>query len=348
MNIQETLGLAPVAVYPKNKQDLNGPCKSLLYGVELEMEDVKYWEDWVMDGIIRVADGSLRNNGSEFITQPMNFTTLQEILTKFFVRNKVKESNVTERTSVHVHVNCQDLTSEQVVNICLIYQVVEKLLFAFAGKDREDSIFCVPWHQTTLSGSIFTDIHSILHKLKTWHKYTALNLLPLFEYGTVEFRHLAGQTNVEVILTWCRLIGHMVKYAKENTLEAVEQTLMHLNTNSQYKNLLDAIFKEDAGHLLQFNFTNLLEDGVLDFKFSILSKFNKKEVKSKPLDNDDTYARIRAQVDRAIARPRPAPLLRPAQDRDLTTFWQNQEARLPQISIDDLVAEFTSEEEGDF
>ena len=45
MNIQETLGLAPVAVYPKNKQDLNGPCKSLLYGVELEMEDVKYWED---------------------------------------------------------------------------------------------------------------------------------------------------------------------------------------------------------------------------------------------------------------------------------------------------------------
>ncbi len=274
-------------IYPYNLLDVythksganysDGPDPGLVYGLELEIENTT--PDAVVSGFRADRDGSLRNNGWEFITNPMTYRHQAARLTDFFATNDFTEINYSERCSVHVHTNCRNLTLNQIATIVLIYQVVEKLLFQFVGEDRESNIFCVPLSETTITHKIIDRIaQNDTDVFRDWHKYTALNLLPLLssEQGTIEWRHMAGNCNVDFILTWLRLIGHIYVAAKSNNLEYWTDRLKNLNSNSHYSGLLIDIFKEDVNFLMTPGYERLLEDGVLLLKYSLLPNKKKK------------------------------------------------------------------------
>lgn len=276
-NIQTLLGLAGVERknFPKAVAVPN-PCPTLLYGVELEIEGVGDADSWKVPGMSYERDGSLRNNGMEFITNPMTYSNLKYCLELFFGKNKPTQDNYSERTSIHVHTNCQDLTWEQLRGVCLVYQMMEKLLFSWVGGDRDKNIFCVPWHQTTLTYSVLKDDHEVT-KFRKWQKYTALNLLPLYTQGTIEWRHMYGHGDVDKIMQWCTIIGHIYAYALATPLETIKNNISSLNVSSEYEGFLFSVFQENAKLFTAVPmFAVALEEGILDTKYALMDSPIKK------------------------------------------------------------------------
>jgi hypothetical protein len=268
------MGFDPVAAWTSNKvTPHHNPVPSLLYGLELEIESAN--PEWVVPGMLVETDGSLRNNGFEFILKPMTYSHVQYVLENFFKKSNVNTTNYTERCSTHVHINVQNLTLEQVANICLVYQVFERVLFNWVGEGRSKNIFCVPWYDTLLT---YQACYTLVEKksMPNWQKYTALNLLPMSSIGTIEFRHLEGTNNIPRIMLWCRLIGCIYKIATELDHKTLLNRFMLLNTNSQYADMLQIVFGDDAAELRIGNFHELMEDGVLRMKYSMLNPSPKK------------------------------------------------------------------------
>jgi hypothetical protein len=272
--IREYLGLNAVKPYNNNKAlPLQCADPSLLMGLELEIENVPNWEEMVISGMTSVEDGSLRNSGREFLTSPATFSVVHHTLERFFEKNKLGPDNYSERTSVHVHANCQDLTKEQVAAVCLLYQVFEKLFYAFVGEERDKNIFCIPWDQTLITYSTIDAVLGAkgIHALKNWQKYTGLNLLPLFGLGTVEFRHMAGTNDLEKIGIWLNLIGSLFAYARKHPINDIKDTLINLNSTSAYEDTTHRVFTFWTKHLINVpGYRPFLEEGVLNMKYSLL------------------------------------------------------------------------------
>lgn len=301
--LEKHFGLdAGVRAYTNSKATpIEAACPSLLYGVELEIENAPLWGEWEGYGYSFKEDHSLRNHGIELITQPMTISVLNYCLEKFFERSKVTDRNYSERCSVHVHANCRDMSLDQVSVVALLYQVFEVLLFQFIGADRNKNIFCVPWYETTLTHSVINQLKAGDHgQLKKWQKYTALNLLPLYKYGTIEFRHMAGTHDLKFIIDWCNLIGCLFAYAKEHTLEQTREWIIDLNTTSAYRDTLQTVFGQWADLLRKPGFEILLEEGVLNMKYSLMEK--------KKSGLYETYVQMRADAaGHAEITPDPAP-----------------------------------------
>lgn len=270
-NLREYMGLKAPKVYSQTKR-LAGVDPDLLYGIELEIEGLEAEPEnrvqRCVAGVQYHEDGSLRNNGGEFVTSPMNFATLEDVLTGFFHKNKFTEENYSERCSVHVHANCQDLTINQIRLVIAVYQVLEKVLFNFIKNDRENNIFCVPLSESIIGTRIMTSPEELMQLAhRKWRKYTALNLLPLFTQGTLEFRHMAGTKDYGYILQWCDIIGSIFKYARNNQFDTIIKDIQRLNTSSAYGTFMQGVF---PGHLYDIlavgKFREHLEEGVINMK----------------------------------------------------------------------------------
>jgi hypothetical protein len=209
-------------------------------GTEYEIEDIKYIKlpqhetlnrnmlnlsdhtpYWIGD-VGLVHDGSLRNNGVEFITKPLGF---DDALNTFKILHDgltLGPDPYTSRTSIHVHVNMASMTMAQLKHFLLTYALLEPVFFEVAGETRKHNIHCVP-----LS---FTILPSIYHKpiqdiVKAWTKYSAFNLMPIKTQGTVEFRHLYGTGDFEVYQKWLTLIKELWDYVYNNDPTYLEKML---------------------------------------------------------------------------------------------------------------------------
>lgn len=308
------MGLKPVTPKTFSKAvALPAACPQLIYGVELEIEDCPHWPDMVVTGLRAERDNSLRNNGMEFITSPMTYSHLAYCLQTFFDKNKFSEKNYSERCSIHVHTNCLNLTVEQIRTIGYIYQMCEKVLYSWVDPSRYNNIFCVPWSQTNITYQTLSEDVDAIKKWREWRKYTGLNLLPLYEQGTIEWRHMSGHSNLEKLLLWCQLIGDIYSYAMAHSLKEVQTQVLELNTNSQYKHMVEAIFGPRAELLEKTpTFDADLEDGVINLKYASSTHAS---VKKQPVTLEgamDFVAEIQlANMEREV-RLRAAPRIRPA------------------------------------
>ena len=216
-----------------------------MVGIEIEVENITnslhplaYWD-------IK-ADGSLRNNGVELVSVPLQIKQVQLALEHVYnvltANNKPDFSN---RTSVHIHVNCRDLTQNQIYNFILLYALFEKHFYAFAGNKRMNSIFCVPLFRTNQLNVLDNVVYGLS---PNWHKYCGINLLPLYQnqvtqgYGTIEFRHLYGTSNQREILEWINDIMCLRKYACEISKDDLLKNIKEMNTTSSYISLYSQVF----------------------------------------------------------------------------------------------------------
>lgn len=270
----QMFGLPVVGAY--TRYDLYAPLKfeeekcispDLIMGIEIEIEDARRMHP--IGPITVENDNSLRNNGLEFITLPLFHKHALAVLKNFYQQNKVTEENYSERCSTHVHVNAGNLTLEQIGDLCLLYQVVEDLLFKFVGRYRSDNIFCVPWNEAGVSYMLVNNLrdkgtgHSVI---AGWQKYTALNLLPLASKGSVEFRHMYGTCDTEKISQWLNLIGCMFEYIKQVPLEELKKLILNMNTISNYEGWLEQVFQQYTSLLRCPDYQVLLSNGVIEAK----------------------------------------------------------------------------------
>jgi hypothetical protein len=245
-----------------------------------------------------IADGSLRNNGREFVSIPLRGDSVSFAISELHKILSTEKTCIghefTDRTSVHVHMNVRDMEIKDLKNLILTYLVVEPLMYAFVGGDRAKNIFCVPITQSHLTyqlGQIMeVGERDFVAYTRNWYKYTGLNLLPIGKYGTIEFRHMVGTTNEEFLNKWLNMILSLKQYSNSVSLEKNKERILGLNTNSEYFNFLREVFGNDVDLGDIPNVENILEQTSIFIKDVFTVKDNtyktlltKPEIKSAEL-----------------------------------------------------------------
>ena len=244
---------------------------SSLLGIEVEVENIKnpvsIEQLWAGK-----EDGSLRNYGVEFISYPSPAEYAPALFDVLLQEIKRQDTPIfSKRTSIHVHVNVQDISLEQLKSFLILYLCFEKLFFKYAGEERENSIFCVPISQAGYVGiiknllNVQEDRYHIMDILNNWHKYTSMNLRTIKRLGTVEFRHLHGTDNQEIFTGWVKLITSLKEKARNTNLVDLYSSIKDLNTNSQYEMFAYSILG-DARELLSHSLQDLMEENITFIK----------------------------------------------------------------------------------
>jgi hypothetical protein len=255
---------------------------TIYVGVEIELEKVKLNTN-IPSSFEMKHDGSLKLDGKEFVTVPIRVCYLEQELRRLFAC--MPPPLISPRCSIHVHLNARDFTSQELYRFLLLYLIFERSLFHFSG-GRLNNIFCSPLHEDI--DKVKAEINKLYAhdgvRLMGWSKYFALNLVPLWgshdesaRIGTVEFRHMAGTTDVEHIIEWINLIVGLKISAKKMDTQELVKSLGKMNTTSSYNHLVTEVFKDWAVHLLsQPTFKEDVEHGVLMAKMTLPIKNGEK------------------------------------------------------------------------
>ncbi|MGL4352781.1 MAG: amidoligase family protein [Aeromonas popoffii] len=178
-------------------------------GVEVELENVADW-DMNSDYWVIKEDGSLRNNGREFVFRgPTGGKDLYNALVELdtFLTERNPDGNW--RCSTHMHLDVRDMNVKQLKLMILAYVAAEKALFRLSAMHRYTNNFCaaIGFAQDQLqilsNAWSSTDIGEFWNKLQGWNKYSALNLLPMHNFGSVEFRMSDAKWKKNDLLLLC-------------------------------------------------------------------------------------------------------------------------------------------------
>lgn len=232
----------------------------VLIGVEVEAENVIRINPNLHSPTLWAIkdDGSLRNHGREFVTPGVIPASAAEDSLRFLFSEINQDIDFSKRTSIHVHMDVRQLQFKQLLGLLFTYSVVENLLFQFVGNNRRNNIFCVPIIETSIMEKLSKNpVASLTHISTHWHKYSALNLLPISRWGSIEFRHMPGTTNIMHIIQWIDLITSLKVFAYRYTLEEIVDRIIALNSNSRYQQFVESVFGEKCVYL---NMSNLLND----------------------------------------------------------------------------------------
>lgn len=165
-----------------------------LAGVEIELEGITAraprFNYWTAKG-----DGSLRNRGMEFVcSSPWGGRDLYNAAIEIDGWLFTAQPEDTWRCSTHVHIDVRDMTVPQLKRMILAYAVYERILFKCSGFHRYKNNFCVALGfaqelVTTLSSAWHLNDSQFISRLTgNWDKYSSINMLPINQFGSVEFR----------------------------------------------------------------------------------------------------------------------------------------------------------------
>jgi len=174
---------------------------SRLFGIEIEVEGVILSDgDSIIEGtpFYWTEDGSLRNDGIEFISYPLKETKLIRNTKTLLERLEGYGADFSDRCSIHIHVSDKRIEKDP-KGILKDYLFLEDEFFNLFP-ERRGSNFCIPiW-----------DL-SYIPYLNEWSKYLAINFKPFFDgRGTVEFRHGAGTFDINKIKDFIKLINRVL------------------------------------------------------------------------------------------------------------------------------------------
>ena len=274
------------------------PAEDVTVGIEYEIEncrplnqipnDVNTWDAFCAFWQV-TQDGSLRNNGAEFVSKPVTNSEIAAALSllNHYLRNWVPRTTTSHRTGIHVHVNASDLNVPQIFAWVSLYQVFERMLYKYSGH-RDENIYCLPtyaWADNIESAfrELYQNQGDALRLFsRKGHKYAGLNALPLEAQGTLEFRMMHTTHNIEQIGYWVDFLTHVKAYAASK-VEDIDGLLKFLdglatlNTSSKYGALMDAVFPVNNGELLYKDWERDIALGVIQVKENLVHLLQSKE-----------------------------------------------------------------------
>jgi len=181
-------------------------------GIEVEMEghDLYRGEDrfWNV-----VGDGSLRGEGAEYVLSAPCLRNRVEARLNTLSAQLAKNNSTLEpsdRCGVHIHLNCQQNTFNEVINHIILYYIVEDLLLTYCGESREGNFYCLRTRDAgflieNLIGCIRdSDIEQIANAEGV--RYSSLNTTSLGKFGSLEFRSLRTPQHLSEIALWTELL----------------------------------------------------------------------------------------------------------------------------------------------
>jgi hypothetical protein len=182
-------------------------------GIEVEMEgrglDIPYdlIPNWQLDG-----DGSLRGHSVEYkLNQPVKRKEIYSVL-KQLKDAGIKASSQFKpslRCGVHIHINCQEMTEDQVENFICLYLILEGPLTRWCGKDREGNLFCL---RSSDAEALIEQLVECRKRGGLWdimndhYRYSSINPVSLRRFGSLEFRSMATPKNLIRIKKWALML----------------------------------------------------------------------------------------------------------------------------------------------
>ena len=197
--IKDDFGLHPVAAQRE-------------VGIEIEIEgknirfdkEIGYWN--------QTHDGSLRGESIEYVLkQPCNREQVAKRLG--YLENLLKQNKAkiipSDRTGVHVHVNCQEDSFNTVMNMICLYLILEHALVRYCGPDREGNMFCLRAEDAeylvqVLCNAMEDQSFHLATRLPV--RYASVNVTSLARYGSLEFRALRTPSKLMDIKTWVDML----------------------------------------------------------------------------------------------------------------------------------------------
>jgi len=189
------------------------------YGVEVEFEGKGILNNSNLVGANPswkvVADGSLRGESFEAVMRaPLGYSDTIKAVKELYnlVTSNKAVINDSMRAGTHVHVNCLNLTVQQLMTFMAAYYCLEDILVDYLGDERAGNFFCL---RVSDAEEISHAIASALanNRLRNNNiftnenlRYSAMNLVSLSKFGSLEFRALKTPTTVEPILEWLEIL----------------------------------------------------------------------------------------------------------------------------------------------
>ncbi|MGL5565631.1 MAG: amidoligase family protein [Plesiomonas sp.] len=213
-------------------------------GVEIELEGLQGVNRFRSDYWDVKGDGSLRNNGYEFVMRgPTGGVDLRNAVVEIdsFLNGKNPDGNW--RCSTHVHVDVREMNAQQLKHMILIYTVLEKLLFRLSGSHRYKNNFCCALgfaqQQLKVLSRAWTQesTYEFTNRLVNgWDKYSAINLLPMTNFGSVEFRIAEAKWSKGKLMLLCNRFLAIKELAK--SWQGTEDELIEHIVNSDIREIL--------------------------------------------------------------------------------------------------------------
>lgn len=162
-----------------------------------------------------INDGSLRGEAKEYIfTAPCTIDELPYMVNGLFgvFRDFKTKLNNSNRCSTHVHINMKGRTINQATSVLAVWGIFEEALVNWCGIERKTNHFALS----------LQDANSVI---KTWDdylkfgnhgnwsrelKYSALNILTLWDKGSFEFRCGAAADTPDVPIVWGTFLHYFV------------------------------------------------------------------------------------------------------------------------------------------
>jgi hypothetical protein len=202
-----------------NKRQVSGDV-----GIEIEVEGKKLPKhESVQPPWAYMEDHSLRgeDNAEYVLTAPIAFSEVSAALDALWAVFKAKKSKFDDsnRTSVHVHLNCQEFHLNRLTSFMAMYFALEEPLTAWCGDHREGNLFCL---RAVDAPAIITAVKRFIqedgkYKIHDSFHYAGLNPQALFKYGSLEIRTLRGCSDKETIETWVRILERLYNLSADFT-----------------------------------------------------------------------------------------------------------------------------------
>jgi hypothetical protein len=171
------------------------------------MPGLPYWS-YVHDGSLRGVD-----NAEYILTRPIAFKEVNPAITQLFgalagFGSVIDDSH---RTSVHVHLNCQEFHLNRLCSFMALWYCFEEVLTQWCGEHRVGNLFCL---RAKDAPAIIAQLRQFLRKdgsvqLSEHLHYAGLNAHALTKFGSLEVRTLRGCTDPQTILDWVGILERL-------------------------------------------------------------------------------------------------------------------------------------------
>lgn len=178
-------------------------------GIEIEVEgdslpsEIPYY--WRVDN-----DGSLRGEAAEYVLKnPVKRQTYKKALRHLF--KKLKSSTIldTGNAGIHIHLNMQQITIEQVFSFICLYLLFEDPLVRFCGERRAGNLFCL----RTKDAEYLIEYLMEMISNRNWYgfrsdyiRYSSINIGALQQYGSLEFRAMRSTLDIDLLSCWIDML----------------------------------------------------------------------------------------------------------------------------------------------
>lgn len=228
MSLPDVMGFKKSPVKPKSlnkiyniplwsafRGKMNGSRQDGEIGLEIEAEGMNLFSTPISWWVTH-QDGSLRavkdHPPVEYVLRrPISRAEVPQALSYLTKKLKESGSSIVEshRTSVHVHVNCQQMTVKQIYQYWCLYTIFEEMLVEFSGPDRPGNLFCLSTKQAEyavncLEQAIQTENFNEIFNDNL--RYTSCNVASLGKFGSLEFRSMRGTVDQNLIQVWVDLL----------------------------------------------------------------------------------------------------------------------------------------------